>query len=210
MRLGALIRESALTLAVGLLLAGSATAATSVESPTEVVRGTVNEVIRILDDPKMKDPSQLQPRRTLLEQVIGARFDYEEMSKRSLAAHWNQLNDAEQADFVKLFKTFLSDRYADKVEGYSGEKTEYLKERIDGSYAEVRTKLVSSKMEVPLDYRLIVKGGKWYAYDLIVDGVSLIKNYRSQFANIIRSDSYQELVRKLRDRTLREDKKKAD
>lgn len=181
-------------------MVGLATAA-SPETPTEVVRGTINEVIRILEDPTLNAPSQRKLRRRLLEAVIGNRFDYEEMSKRTLSTYWHQLSGAEQAEFVKLFKAFLSDRYASKIERYSGERVTYLSERTEGAYAEVRTKLVSSKVEIPMDYRLIAKAGRWYAYDVIVDGVSLVKNYRSQFTGIIRSSSYTELVRKLQERS---------
>lgn len=177
------------------------------ESPTEVVRATINEVLRILEDPKLKDPAKLMPRRRMLEEVIATRFDYAEMSKRSLAAHWVPLSQAERTEFVELFKAFLSDRYAEKIEGYSGQQVQYLSERIEGDYAEVRTELRSSKVEIPMDYRLYVRDGRWHAYDIIVDGVSLVKNYRSQFEKIIRSDSYQELVRRLRERTVGESKK---
>ena len=143
----------------------------------------------------------------MLETVIAARFDYAEMSKRALAAHWPPLTNSQRAEFVELFKAFLSDRYAGKIEGYSGEQVEYLSERLEGEYAEVRTKLVSTKVEIPMDYRLINKAGKWYAYDIIADGVSLVKNYRSQFDKIIRSDSYEELVTRLRNRAVGEEKK---
>jgi phospholipid transport system substrate-binding protein len=114
----------------------------------------------------------------------------------------------ERTEFVELFKGFLSDRYAEKIEGYSGEQVLYLSERIEGTYAEVRTTLRSSKFEIPMDYRLFQKAGSWYAYDIVADGVSLVKNYRSQFSKIIRSSSYQELVRRLREHTVGEDKKK--
>jgi phospholipid transport system substrate-binding protein len=171
------------------------------------VRATLTEVFRILDDPKLKDPDNLMPRRRMLELVIGERFDYAEMSKRALAANWTSLANDQRAEFVGLFKAFLSDRYAGKIEGYSGERTEYLGERVDGQYAEVRTRLVSSKTEIPMDYRLINKAGRWSAYDIIADGVSLVKNYRSQFDKIIRSDSYDELVKRLRNRTVAEEKK---
>lgn len=177
------------------------------ESPTDVVRATLTEVFRILDDPKMKAPDKLLPRRHLLEQIIGERFDYAEMSKRALAANWTPLTNDQRAEFVELFKAFLSDRYAGKIEGYSGERTEYLSERQEGAYAEVRTRLVSSKTDIPMDYRLINKAGRWYAYDIIADGVSLVKNYRSQFDKIIRADSYDELVKRLRNRTVAEEKK---
>ncbi len=175
------------------------------ESPTEAVRSTLTEVFRILEDEKLKDPAKLIPRRYMLEEVIASHFDYAEMSKRALAAHWNPLTTGEQTEFVELFKSFLSDRYAEKIEGYSGQHILYLSERIEGIYAEVRTKLRSSKVEIPMDYRLHMRDGTWHAYDLIVDGVSLVKNYRSQFEKIIRSSSYQELVRRLRERTVGED-----
>jgi phospholipid transport system substrate-binding protein len=176
------------------------------ESPTEAVRGTVNEVLRILEDPTLKDPARLMSRRRMLEEVIASRFDYAEMSKRALAAHWIPLTSAERAEFVEVFKSFLSDRYAEKIEGYSGEEVLYLSERAEGTYAEVRTELRSSKVAIPMDYRLFLKQEKWYAYDIIADGVSLVKNYRSQFEKVIRTDSYQELVRRLRERTITEKK----
>ena len=131
------------------------------------------------------------------------------MSKRALAANWTPLTNEQRAEFVELFKAFLSDRYAGKIEGYAGERTEYLSERLEGPYAEVRTRLISAKTEIPMDYRMINKAGRWYAYDIIADGVSLVKNYRSQFDKIIRADSYDELVTRLRNRTVAEDKKDA-
>jgi len=179
----------------------------TLESPTEVVRSTLNKVFRILEDETLKDPSKLIPRRHMLEEVIASRFDYAEMSKRALAAHWIPLTAGERAEFVELFKSFLSDCYAEKIEGYSGQEVFYLSERIEGNYAEVRTELRSSKIGIPMDYRLHVKNGTWHAYDLVVDGVSLVKNYRSQFEKIINKSSYQELARRLRERTVGEDKK---
>ena len=177
------------------------------EIPTEVVRSTLTEVFRILKDEKLKDPAKLIPRRHMLEEVIASHFDYAEMSKRALAAHWNPLTTGEQTEFVELFKSFLSDRYAEKIEGYSGEQVGYLSERIEGNYAEVRTELRTTKVKVPMDYRLHMKDGTWHAYDLVVDGVSLVKNYRSQFEKIIRTSSYQELVRRLRERAVSADEK---
>ena len=187
-----------------ILLTSMATASAQAgqESPTEVVRSTITEVFHILEDPNLKDPAKLLSRRRLLEDVIAERFDYAEMSKRALAAAWTPLTPAERSEFVELFKSFLSDRYAEKIEGYSGEQVRYVSERIEGHYAEVRTELRSSKVEIPMDYRLLLKEGRWNAYDIIVDGVSLVKNYRSQFEKVIRSGSYQELVKQLRDRTV--------
>jgi phospholipid transport system substrate-binding protein len=195
---------------IALLLVCSAVvnaASQSSESPTEVVRATITEVFRILEDPKLKDPAMVTPRRRMLEEVIATRFDYTEMSKRALASHWAPLTAAQRDEFVELFKSFLSDRYANKIEGYNGQQVHYLSERIEGNYAEVRTEVRSSKVEIPMDYRLFLKETHWHAYDIVVDGISLVKNYRSQFEKIIRTDSYQELVRRLRDRTVTEERK---
>jgi len=194
--------------AFSLSLAFGLTGQTS-EPPTEVVRSTLTKVFHILEDETLKDPTKLIPRRHMLEEVIASHFDYAEMSKRALAAYWVPLTAGERAEFVELFKSFLSDRYAEKIEAYSGEQVLYLSERVEkDDYAEVRTELRSTKTSIPMDYRLQRKDGSWHAYDLIVDGVSLVKNYRSQFEKIIRSDSYQELVRRLRARNVGEDKKK--
>ncbi len=170
------------------------------ESPTAVVRATLDAVFHILDDPHLKPATQTKQRRHLLEQVIAERFDYEEMSKRTLAAQWRTLSEGDRQEFVQLFKAFLSDQYAARIEGYAGERVVYLSERTTDGYAEVRTKLVSDKMDLPMDYRLTGKHGSWYAYDVIVDGVSLVMNYRSQFTKIMTESSFQELLRRLRER----------
>ena len=183
---------------------GLGTADEKGESPTEAVQGTLTEVFRILEDPKLKEPAQQGRRRHMLEESIGRRFDYGEMSKRTLASHWSRLTDDERTQFVTVFKGFLSDRYAGKIEGYSGEKVQYLGERLEGQYAEVRTKLVSSKVEYPLDYRLINKAGRWHAYDIVADGVSLVRNYRSQFDKILKTGSYEELISRLQNRSVPE------
>ena len=193
--------------AVGIVLVWSviiAAVSPGPESPTEAVRGTVSRVLSILEDPLLKDAAKLKPRRRMLEEVIAGRFDYAEMSKRALAAEWTPLTETQRTEFVELFKRFLSDRYAEKIEGYSGQQVVYLSERIEGTYAEVRTELRSEKTTIPMDYRLLLKEGRWHAYDIIVDGVSLVKNYRSQFQKIIHESSYEELVKKVRERTLTE------
>ncbi len=168
---------------------------------TTAVKQTVDEVIRILGDEKMKKPDKLQERRKLLEKVVGDRFSYDEMSKRTLAAHWQKLDDKQRAEFTELFKRLLTNSYADKVEGYTGEQVHYLNERNEGDYAEVRTKVASGKVEIPLDYRLLNKAGEWRVYDVVVDGVSLVNNYRGQFAKIIRTSGYDDLVKQLREKS---------
>lgn len=169
----------------------------------DAVRGTVTEILRLLDDPSLKDPAKHAQRRRMLEDIALSRFDYAEMSKRVLGSSWKQLTEAQQEEFVEVYKSFLSDKYAGRIEDFTGRKQEvgYLMERTEGSYAEVRTEFRSEKTTVPMDYRLSLKDGRWSAYDIIVDGVSLVSNYRSQFQKIIRESSYEELVKRLRERT---------
>src|SRR5215510_6635517 len=165
---------------------------------TEAMKSTIDEVLRIVRDKDLKQPGRADERRQRLEQVVGDRFDYEEMSKRSLGAPWNTLSDKDKQEFVTLFKTLLTNSYADKIESYSGEGAQYINERMEKDYAEVRTKVLTGKVEIPLDYRLLNKGTDWRVYDVVVDGVSLVNNYRGQFSKILRSSSYTDLVDQLR------------
>lgn len=167
-------------------------------APTDSMKTTVDEVLRIVREDELKRPDKAEERRQMLEQVVEARFDYQEMSRRALGAPWKTLSDQEKQEFVSLFRTLLTNSYADKIETYSGEGVQYLNERTEKEYAEVRTKVLSGKTEIPLDYRLINKANDWRVYDVVVDGVSLVNNYRGQFTKIIRSSSYADLVEQLR------------
>lgn len=167
-------------------------------APTDSMKATIDEVLRIIGEKELKQPGKADERRQQLEKVVGARFDYQEMSRRALGAHWNTLSDQEKQEFVGLFRTLLTNSYADKIETYSGEGVHYLNERTEKDYAEVRTKVLSGKTEIPLDYRLINKAEDWRVYDVVVDGVSLVNNYRGQFTKILRSSSYSDLVDQLR------------
>ena len=187
--------------ALSLGLGWGAAPAMAGGAATEAIRGTINEVIRILDDQGMKKPERAQERRKLLEKVVGGRFSYEEMAKRTLAAQWRKLDEKQQREFVDLFKRLLTNSYADKVEGYSGEQVHYINERTEGDYAEVRTRAESGKVEIPLDYRMLNKDGEWRVYDVVIDGVSLVSNYRGQFAKIIRTSGYDDLVKQLREKS---------
>lgn len=171
--------------------------------PTDSMKTTIDEVLRIVREKELKQPEKSEERRHLLEKVVAARFDYTEMSRRALGAPWNQLTDQQKQEFVDLFRTLLTNSYADKIETYSGEGVQYLHERTEKEFAEVRTKVLSGKTEIPLDYRLVNKADDWRVYDVIVDGVSLVNNYRGQFTKILRASSYSDLVDQLR-------KKKSD
>ena len=180
------------------------------ETATEAIKRSIDTLIKVLSDEALKKPDRVTERRRQMEKIVGERFSYEEMAKRSLGAQWAKMDDKQKTEFVDLFMRLLTNSYADKIEGYSGEQVHYLNERKEEDYAEVRTKIASGKTEIPLDYRLLNKSGDWRIYDVVIDGVSLVKNYRSQFDKIIRTSGYDDLVKQLRDKSDQFVKVKAD
>ncbi len=183
---------------LAVMVVGLAVAPGYAGAPTDAMKTTIDEVLRIVRDQDLKQREKSEERRHLLEKVVEARFDYTEMSRRALGAPWNQLTDQQKQEFVGLFRTLLTNSYADKIETYSGEGVQYLNERTEKEYAEIRTKVLSGKTEIPLDYRLINKADEWRVYDVIVDNISLVNNYRGQFTKILHASSYSDLVDQLR------------
>ena len=182
------------TLTLILLLAGIAGLVWAA-APGDAVKGTVDEVIRVLSDPALKVPDQKQRILNQVKRVVDRRFDYEEMAMRSLP-NWKQLNASQRREFVTLFSELLANSYAEKLAKYSGEKVTYLGDRVDGDLAEVNTVLLRTNDRIPINYRLINKAN-WVVYDVVIEGVSLVNNYRSQFTRVIGESSYPELVRRL-------------
>lgn len=169
-------------------------------APTDDVKKTVDEVVRIVASKDMKQHDQ--KRRQALKKTISQVFDYSEMAKRSLGKHWNQRTPAERKQFVDLFASLLENSYAGKIESYNNERIVYLKEIVDGDHAEVKSKVITAKRdEFTLDYRMIKRSQTWMAYDVVIEGVSLVSNYRTQFNKIITAQGYPELVKKLQTKT---------
>ena len=167
--------------------------------PLEQLRGQIERVLKIIDDPEMKKEAQSRQRRAAVRKVADDIFDFQETAKRSLARHWQPRSPAEQAEFVRLFADLLERSYISRIELYGGEKIVYLGDSLDGDQASVRTRIVTkSGTEVPVDYRMLKRGERWLVYDVIIEGVSLVANYRTQFNKIIQTSSYAELVRKMK------------
>ncbi|KAB2960309.1 MAG: ABC transporter substrate-binding protein [Candidatus Methylomirabilis oxygeniifera] len=165
---------------------------------TDQVKGTVDQVLKILTDPALKGERKTKERRAQLRKTVLERFDFSEMSKRSMGRYWSERTPDERSEFVGLFTDLLERAYVDRVEGYTGEQILYLEETTDGNYSEVRTKIVTKRnQEIPIAYRLQKADSKWSVYDIVVEGVSLVNNYRTQFSKIIRTSSYQDLVKKM-------------
>ena len=185
----------------GVILAVLAMAAPSwgAVSPVEEVRKTVDEVVRVVTDKDLKKPQNELKRRKALKSAIGQIFDHGEMAKRSMGQNWKELTPAQQKEFTDLFATLLENSYAGKIESYNNEKIVYLKDIVDGDYAEVKSRIITAKRdEFSLEYRLMREGERWKVYDVVIEGVSLVSNYRSQFNKIIKAQGYPELVKKMK------------
>jgi phospholipid transport system substrate-binding protein len=192
------IRVIVLALSFSLALGASAGVA---GQPTEVVKGVIDGVLDILKNPAYQGPARKAERRRLAKQLVDSRFDYREMAKRSLGSTWHHLSPAQRDDFVRLFAELLEASYSDKIENYTANvRIDYVGESVDDDYAEVRTVVVRSNDRIPLSYRLLNESGDWRIYDVSIEGVSLVSNYRSQFSRIIHESSYMELVRRLRNK----------
>lgn len=181
-----------------LLPPGTGAGEPGMPSPTDSVRSTITEVTAILRNQPLKQPEQAASRREMLEAVLRQRVDYEEMAKRSLGLHWLDLSEQERREFVDLFVQLLRDSFAGKIEAYTDEQVLYLSEQREGDLAEVRTKLVGTKTDTRLDFRLAERKGGWLVYDVVIDDASIVRNYRAQFASIIRRASYEGLLRKMK------------
>lgn len=178
----------------------------AIVSPKEQIKRTVDKVISILKDPKYKGKEKTQQRRMALKAEIGKVFDFEEMSKRSLGVYWKERTSQEKKEFIELYKDLLERSYIEKIESYTDEEIVYADEKIENNrYAEVKTRIITKeRKEIPIDYRLYFTGNEWKVYDVVIEGVSLVSNYRSQFTKIIRNHSYQELVKRMKNKQIEE------
>ena len=167
--------------------------------PTDQLRGSIDLILKIVTDPELKKEAKTAERRRRIWAVVNQIFDFTEISQRSLARHWIPRTPAERQEFIRLFGDLLEYSYVTKIEAYSGEKIQYTGEAADGDQAVVKTRIVTKQgLEIPVDYRMFVKDNRWRAYDVNIEGVSLVANYRTQFNTVIQRAGYPDLVAKLK------------
>ncbi|MBE0604434.1 MAG: ABC transporter substrate-binding protein [Deltaproteobacteria bacterium] len=166
---------------------------------TEQIRGTIDRGIAVLMRADLQGDARKQERRALLRKEIYPAFDFDEMSRRAMGVNWKARTPEERKEFIAVFKELLENSYASKIEGYKGEKIVYGKEALDLPYAEVRTKVVTSKGdEFSVNYRLRKSAAEWRIYDIVIEGASLVNNYRSQFTELLGKQSFAEMMERLR------------
>jgi len=169
-------------------------------APTDQLRGRVDRVLRVLEDPQLKPETRAVERRASIRAIVAEIFDFRELSQRALGPHWQGRTPNERDEFSQLFADLLERAYIDKIELYSGaERIQYTGEVLDGDQvATVRTRIVTKQgTEIPVDYRMRRIGDRWLVYDVAIEGVSLVANYRAQFNRIIQRSSYKGLVEQL-------------
>ena len=170
------------------------------ETPTAEIRATVDKVLTLLKESSLTEAE----RRKQLRDVIYPRFDFQQMAASSLGFYWRQLNSAQRQEFADAFVALLEDTYIERIESYQGETVNYVGETLEGSYAEVKTILTSSRRgtQVSINYRMLLRDDDWKVYDVVIENISLINNYRAQFDRVIAQSSFEDLLRKMREKQM--------
>ena len=167
--------------------------------PTDQIRGGTDRVLRLLQDPELRKPARADDRRRQLRAVVDEVFDWQETGKRALARHWQPLKPEQRQEFSALFADLVERSYVSKIEAYAGERILYVGETVESDQATVKTKLVTKAgTEIPIDYRLQKEGDRFRVFDVLIEGVSLVGNYRTQFNRIIQQTGYGELIKKMK------------
>lgn len=190
------LRNPWLVIGISFALILSAGKAVQASGITDGLKATIDQVISVVTDPQYQNDRQT--RRAKMKGIIFPKFNFLEMGKRSLGSkRWKERSPEERKIFIDVFGKLLENSYANKLENYRDEKINYVDEIVKGKYAMVKTEVIRKNGTVDIDYKLIQGGGEWRVYDIVIEGVSMIKNYRSQFARIIHQDSFDTLMEKL-------------
>jgi phospholipid transport system substrate-binding protein len=193
------MRRTLMSLTTALLVGLSASAAAAL-TPTETVKTRVDEVLESLSRLAPTSVEASERRRAEIRRVADAFFDFTDMARRALGRHWTARTPAEREEFVRLFTDLIAQAYVGKIDRYAGETVAYTGERVDGDMASVRSVVTSKGAPIPLEYRLHRVNDTWTAYDVLIEDVSLVGTYRSQFDRILRTESFGDLLRRLREK----------
>jgi phospholipid transport system substrate-binding protein len=170
-------------------------------APTDQVREYTDAVVKVLEDPTLKGDDKKPERRAAVRKIASEVFDVQETARRALGPHWQQRTPQQREEFVALFADLLEQTYISKIDLFGGERLRFTEEKVDGDNAIVRAKVVTKQQaEVPVEARMLRKADRWLIYDVLIENISLIGNYRAQFDRIIRTSSYEDLVKRLRTR----------
>jgi phospholipid transport system substrate-binding protein len=191
--------RAVILVAVALVLGWTVPASAAPESPLAQLRAHADEVLRVVQDPALLAEARAGERRAAIRQIAEQVFDFEETARRALGRHWQGRTPAERQEFVALFTDLIEHAYVARIEDYAGEHITYVGEAVEQDTATVETVLVTrAGAEMPIDYRMHGVDGRWRVFDVRIEGVSLVANYRAQFNRIVQQESFQGLVDRLR------------
>jgi phospholipid transport system substrate-binding protein len=194
------MRRTLMTLTAALLLGLTASVAAAL-TPTETVKSRVDEALQSLSQTANPGAEASERRRADIRRAADTLFDFPDMSRRALGRHWTDRTPAEREEFTRLFTDLIARTYIGKIDRYAGESIAYVGERVDGDEASVRSQVVTAKgSQIPVEYRLHRANDTWSAYDVLIENVSLVGTYRSQFDRIIKAESFADLLRRLREK----------
>ena len=170
--------------------------------PLDTVEGHVNEVLKVLRDPALQGEANKEAKQEKIEAIADEMFDYVALSRLTLGRNWREFNEDQKKEFVRLYRSILEKAYMDRILSYTDEKVIFDKETmLSEKKAEVQTHILTKSAEIPIFYRVYLKDGKWIVYDVIIEGISLIKNYRTQFRDILANNPPEEVLKILRKKT---------
>ena len=186
--------------AVVLFSWGLPQGSSATNDPLSRVKDAVQEVLRILQDEQLLAPEMKEERRKQVEAVVDAMFDFAKMSKHVLVGYWNERTPEEQQQFESLFARLVKQRYIGKIDNYTGQEVVFKKQRVKGDRALIYTSLIDKGIEIPIIYKLLKKGDEWLAFDMKIENVSLVANYRQDFSSIIKKEGFDGLIARMRDK----------
>jgi phospholipid transport system substrate-binding protein len=194
------MRRTLMTMTAALLLGLTASVAAAL-TPTETVKSRVDEALQSLSQTATPTAEASERRRADIRRAADTLFDFPDMSRRALGRHWTDRTPAEREEFTRLFTDLIARTYIGKIDRYAGESIAYVGERVDGEEASVRSRVVTAKgSQIPVEYRLHRVNDEWTAYDVLIENVSLVGTYRSQFDRVIKAESFASLLRRLREK----------
>lgn len=189
-----MLKRLLLILTVGITLV-AATFASAEMSPTDSIRGSVDSILTLLQNKGLDQAT----RRIEMRKIINARFDFRAMSQRTLATNWKKASSEQKQEFIQLFAQLIENTYIGRVEAYTDEKVDYPGEKVKGKKAVVETLILTASADIPINYKVYQKkNGEWWVYDVIIEGISLISNYRSSYQNIVSKDGIDGLISKMK------------
>ena len=172
--------------------------------PLDTVEGHVNNVLKVLRDPALQGEANKETKQERIEAIADEMFDYVALSRLTLGRNWRKFDNSQKKEFVQLYRSILEKAYMDRILSYTDEKVMFDKEiMLSDKKAEVQTHIITKSVEIPIFYRVYLKDGKWKVYDVIIEGISLIKNYRTQFRDILANNPPEEVLKILREKTER-------